>query len=72
MYAENIAELQKNLVRVMVFLSRKFLGRQQVRLRIGHKPFGGSIQYGVPLFLDYIAECKTLWSLHTAQQILQR
>ena len=34
----------------MVFLSKKFPGAQQVRLLIGHKLFGASIQYGVPLF----------------------
>ena len=49
-YAEHITEMQKDLIRDMVFLSKKFPGTQQVRLLIGHKLFGASIQYGVPLF----------------------
>ena len=49
-YAENITNMQKDLIRDMVFLSKKFPGTQQVRLLVGHALFGASIQYGVPLF----------------------
>ena len=49
-YAENITHMQKDLIRDMVFLSKKFPGTQQVRLLIGHALFGAGIQYGMPLF----------------------
>ena len=49
-YAENITKMQRDLIRDMVFLSKKFPGTQQVRLLMGHSLFGASIQYGMPLF----------------------
>ena len=48
-YAENLTQMQKDLIRDMTFLSNKFLGTQQVRLLIGHALFGAAIQYGTPL-----------------------
>ena len=42
--------MQKDLIRDMVFLSKKFPGTQQVRLLMGHALFGAAIQYGTPLF----------------------
>ena len=49
-YAENITNMQKDLIRDMTFLSKKFHGTQQVRLLMGHALFGAGIQYGMPLF----------------------
>ena len=49
-YAENITNMQRDLIRDTVFLSKKFPGTQQVRLLIGHALFGAGIQYGLPLF----------------------
>ena len=49
-YAENLTKMQKDLIRDMVFLSKKFPGTQQVRLLMGHALFGAAIQYGTPLF----------------------
>ena len=49
-YAENLTKMQRDLIRDMVFLSKKFPGTQQVKLLIGHALFGAGIQYGMPLF----------------------
>ena len=48
-YAENITPMQRDLIRDMTFLSKKFPGTQQVRLLMGHALFGAGIQYGTPL-----------------------
>ena len=49
-YAENITNMQRDLIRDTVFLSKKFPGTQQVRLLIGHALFGAGIRNGLPLF----------------------
>jgi len=45
-----LTDTQKNLVKNLKFLSKKFPGTQQVRLLMGHALFGAQITYGLPLF----------------------
>lgn len=49
-YAENLDQLQKNIIEDLSFLGQKFAGTQQIRLLMGHHLFGAAITYGTPLF----------------------
>ena len=49
-YAENITDMQRDLIRDMTFLSKKIPGTQQIRLMAGHALFGACVEYGPPLF----------------------
>ena len=39
----NLTEMERNLVKDLVFLQKKYAGTQQVRLMIGHALFGARV-----------------------------
>ena len=47
----NLTEMERNLVKDLVFLQKKHAGTQQVRLMIGHALFGARVEFGDPLFV---------------------
>ena len=57
-YAEKLTKMQQDMIRDMVFLSKKFPGTQQVRLLINKALFGTNIQYGMPLFWTISSSAK--------------
>ena len=50
-FAMNLSEMERKLVKDVVFLQKKYAGTQQVRLMIGHALFGARMEFGDPLFL---------------------
>ena len=49
--AVGLSQMEKNLVKDLTFLQKKFAGTQEVRLMIGHALFGARIEFGDPLFI---------------------
>ena len=47
---KDLTQMQKNLIKDLTFLGKKFAGTQQIRLLMGHHLFGAAISYGTPLF----------------------
>ena len=49
-YADNLTQVEKNIIEDLSFLGQKFAGTQQIRLLMGHHLFGVAISHGTPLF----------------------
>ena len=49
--ATDLSEMERNLVKDLVFLQKKHAGTQQVRLMIGHALVGARVEFGDPLFV---------------------
>lgn len=49
--ATDLTEMERNLIKDLVFLQKKHAGTQQVRLMIGHALFGARVEFGDPLFV---------------------
>ena len=49
--ATNLSEMERNLVKDLLFLQKKHAGTQQVRVMIGHALFGARVEFGDPLFV---------------------
>lgn len=49
--ATNLSEMERNLVKDLLFLQKKHAGTQQVRVMIGHALFGARVEFGDPYFM---------------------
>ena len=49
--ATDLTEMERNLIKDLVFLQKKHAGTQQVRLMIGHALFGARVEFGDPFFV---------------------
>ena len=49
--ATDLTEMERNLIKDLVFLQKKHAGTQQVRLMISHALFGARVEFGDPLFV---------------------
>lgn len=49
-YADNLTQMERNIIQDLSFLGQKFAGTQQIRLIMGHHLFGAAISLGTPLF----------------------